>query len=221
VVDVRSPYEFETLRVKGAVNVPVSDVKFVDKVRALRGDTQKPLVFYCNGKTCAKSYDAARKATLSGKLTSCYAYDAGIFEWARTHGELTELLGKNPIAKTDLIEDNKFKAHLLDPKEFQARIGANAIVLDVRDPAQRDVALFPFKEKRISLDRKKEMAEVVEQAKRENKTLLVYDKVGHQVQWVQYHLEKSGLQNYYFMKGGEEAYFKATLGASSLDSLKR
>jgi len=221
VVDVRSELEYNTLRVKGSVNIPVNDPRFNEKVQALRQQTKKPLVFYCNGKTCAKSYQATRRAIQSAKLDQCYVYDPGIFEWARTNPGQAELLGKGPVKVESLIEKAKLEQHMLKPKDFAARIGNDTLVLDVRDLGQRDVALFPFKEKRVSLGQSKALEAVFEQVKREKKTLLVYDKAGHQVRWLQYHLEDAGVKDYYFMKGGEAAYFEQTLGVSTIDSLKK
>lgn len=221
VIDVRSELEYNTLRVKGSVNIAVDDRQFDEKVQALRQQSKKPLVFYCNGKTCAKSYQAARRAMQSAKLDQCFVYDPGIFEWARKNPEKTELLGKGPIKVESLIEKAKLEKHMLAPKDFAARVEQGAMVLDVRDLAQRDTVLFPFKEKRVSLSQTKALDAVLEQAKREKKTLLVYDKAGHQVQWLQYHLEEAGVKDYYFMKGGEEAYYQATLGVSNVDSLRK
>ena len=220
VVDVRSRYEYETLRVKDAVNIPVSEGGFAGKIRELHATRKQPLVFYCNGRTCKKSYDGARIAMHDDEINDVYVYDAGIFDWAKANPASTELLGRGPIKPKDLIDPSEFHAHLLEPKDFEKRIGPGSIVVDIRDRAQRDVSVFPFQEKHIALDQKAEMIAVINQAKREGKTLLVYDKVGHQVQWVQYHLENSGVRNYYFLKGGEEGYFKATLGLSTLDKLK-
>jgi rhodanese-related sulfurtransferase len=220
VVDVRSRYEYETLRVKGAVNIPVSEIGYADKVRELYAARKQPMVFYCNGRTCAKSYQGARIALREDEINDVYVYDAGIFDWAKANPASTELLGRGPIKPTDLIDVAKFKAHLLEPKEFANKVGPGSIVVDIRDLPQRDVSVFPFQERHIALDRKAEMAATIDQARREGKTLLIYDKVGHQVQWVQYHLESSGVRSYYFLKGGEEGYFKATLGLSTLDKLK-
>ena len=49
VVDARSSLEFETLRVKGAQNIPIASKQFPEMVKALRKKTSKPIVFYCNG----------------------------------------------------------------------------------------------------------------------------------------------------------------------------
>ncbi len=214
VVDVRSRYEYETLHIKSAINVPLSDKQFEQAVAKVQSQADRPMVFYCNGRTCKKSYEATRRA-LRGKTGKAYVYDAGIFEWAQAYPEQTVLLGKSPIKVADLIDEARFQAHLLAPKDFQAKIGGSAIVLDVRDTAQRDTPLFPFQEERARLDEKTRLDALIQRAKSEKKTLLVYDKVGHQVQWFQYYLESKGLKDYYFLNGGSEGYFQATLGVKA------
>lgn len=211
-VDVRTRYEYETLRIKEATNLPVTDKQFVDKVKALRTQhATKALVFYCNGKTCKKSYDAARMAIHAG-VENVFCFDAGIQEWAQTYPDRTTLLGRSPIKTSELITGEQFKGHILAATDFEGRIGTQALVLDIRDTIQRDIALFPYREERVPLDQKERLDAVIERAKAQNKTLLVYDKAGHQIQWFQYYLEHKGLKQYYFMKGGAEGYFEATLG---------
>jgi rhodanese-related sulfurtransferase len=216
VIDVRSKYEYDTLHVKDAINIPLKS-GFGDKVAALRQKQNKPFVFYCNGKTCHKSYDAALLAE-KARLDRVFAYDAGIFDWAKAQPEKTALLGKSPIKTEDLISGDAFHARLLDPKTFSSKVGDKSIVLDVRDKRQRDTALFPFKEQRAQLDEMKKIDEVVDDAKAKNKTLLVYDEAGKQVQWFQYYLESKGIKDYYFMKGGAEGHFNAMYGKVVLGS---
>ena len=210
VVDVRSKYEFDTLHIKDAVNVPLTTV-FGETMVKLRSQHNKPFVFYCNGKTCQKSYDAALLAARA-RLHNLYAYDAGISDWSKLQPEKTTLLGRTPVRPDELIDDKTFKARLLEPQDFVMRVGAKTIVLDVRDRAQRDNPLFPMKEQRAQLDETKKIDAVIDEARVQNKTLLVYDQTGKQVQWFQYYLENKGLKNYYFMKGGAQEYFEATLG---------
>ena len=78
VVDTRSSLEFETLRIKGALNIPVANRKFKGIIKGLRAETNKPIVFYCNGRSCYKSYKAAEIAMKAG-IKNVYAYDAGVF----------------------------------------------------------------------------------------------------------------------------------------------
>lgn len=211
VIDVRSQYEFDTLHIQGAVNVPLDKRSFRDDVIKLRKQQDKPFVFYCNGKTCHKAYDAVLLAD-KARLDRLMAYDAGIFDWSKKNPDKAVLLGKNPINPNDLISEDRFKARLLDPKDFATRVGDKSMVLDLRDRAQRDSALFPFKEQRAQIDESRKIDEVINEAKAQHKTLLVYDAVGKQVQWVQYYLENRGLTDYYFMKGGAQGYFDSTLG---------
>ncbi len=212
LVDVRSRYEYETLHIKGALHIPLDKQKLVPAVQELRKQGPKPIVFYCNGTTCKKSYEAAELAMGAG-VGNVYAYDAGLDAWTRQHPEQSVLLGRSPVTAADLIDMAKFKQRLISASDFEARVEqGNSIVLDIRDLRQRDSALFPFKEERATLDDQRRLAEVVAKAKRADKPLLVYDKVGKQTRWFQYFLEREGVKHYYFLDGGSEGYFEAKFG---------
>lgn len=211
LVDVRSSYEFDTLHIKGAVNIPLGSKNFVKNLASLRKGSTKPIVMYCNGGTCKKSYKATRKAT-KAEINNCIAYDAGIYNWAKRYPEHSVLLGKSPMRANDFIENKKFKRRLLTANQFESRMGDKALVLDIRDRIQRDTLVFPFEEERAELAQMNRIREVVAQAKKGNKTLLIYDKVGKQVRWFQYFLEQEGVKKYYFMKGGSESYYEQKLG---------
>lgn len=208
VVDARSRYEFETLHIKGSINLPLSDKDFDTKLRILRASTEKPIVFYCNGVTCHKSYQAVRRA-IDLKVDNTFAYDAGIFAWAKAHPEKSVLLGNSPIRQSDIIDKEHFEAHLLPPKEFGVQVESGGIVLDVRDHFQRDgIGFFPGIERRISLDQSDKIDKTLKMAKNDKRPLLIYDEAGGQVQWLQYRLVEAGLTNYYFMQGGAKAYYE-------------
>ena len=64
VVDVRSSYEYQTLRIKDAINIPLASKTFVSEMRKLSVADGRPIIVYCNGKTCMKSYKAARKCAI-------------------------------------------------------------------------------------------------------------------------------------------------------------
>jgi rhodanese-related sulfurtransferase len=206
VVDARTGYEFQTLHIKNALNIPLNS-KFGKRVMALREKTSKPIVFYCNGHTCYKSYKAVHKA-MYHKVDKVYAFDAGIFDWTNAHPEHAVLLGETPVKIDRLISKQSFKSRLIEPAEFRSQV-KQSIVLDVRTRSQRAAAgLFPFQEQWVSLEKTKLLDKYIAQAKRTGKTLLVYDTVGKQVRWFQYYLEKKGLKNYFFMKGGADGYYK-------------
>ena len=212
IVDARSSLEFNTLHIKGAVNISVSNANFGKKVRALRKTTKKPIVFYCNGRTCFKSYKAAQKAHRY-RVKNVFAYDAGIFEWAKSNPKYSVLLGKSPIDPNNIISKSKLKAHFLEPKAFAKRVRAasrkDILVLDVRDKLQRDgVGLFTGRERWVGLDDQKKLDKYLLKAISEKRTLYIYDEAGKQVRWLQYSLEKSGIKEYYFMKKGAKQFYK-------------
>lgn len=209
-VDVRSSYEFQTLRIRGAINVPLASPDFIQKMKQLRSKAgNKAIVVYCNGKTCLKSYKAARKCR-KNNISNVIAYDAGIMDWAKKYPSEAVLLGQSPINPKRLIPKDRFKKHLLSSSKFEEKVATtNAIVLDVRDRFQREgISIFVGKEYRAPLDNQKLINEYLDKAKKENRTLLVYDAAGKQVQWLMYHIEQKGLKSYFFMEGGAHAYYK-------------
>lgn len=211
IVDVRSAYEYDTLRIKDAINISVHDAGFVDAMRKLReANPGKEIITYCNGRTCNKSYEAVQKCR-NAKIANVTAYDAGILDWAQKYPLESVLLGKNPIDTRKLISAEAYNARLLEPKKFETMVGGNdVIVLDVRDKFQREASsLFPGIDKHAGLDDKETLDRYFNKAKKEHKTLLIYDAAGKQVEWLIYYLEDQAVKNYYFMKGGTVAYYKA------------
>lgn len=210
IVDARSNYEFETLRIKGAVNIPVANKTFEEEVRKLRDKTDKTLVFYCNGHRCMKSYIAAKRC-MQAEISDVVAFDAGIFDWTKKYPKQAVLLGTSPVDPNKLIASKRFKSRLLHPDKFSEYIidaQHNRIVIDVRDKFQRaGIGFYPGIERWAALDDREKLQRYIEKAKRENKTLFIYDEVGKQVRWLQYALEKAGVKNYYFMEKGARAYY--------------
>ncbi|MGD8407984.1 MAG: rhodanese-like domain-containing protein [Thiohalophilus sp.] len=212
IVDVRSSYEFDTLHIKKAVNISLSSKDFVQRMQQLRDkNPETPIVTYCNGKTCMKSYKAARKAQQRG-VTKVISFDAGIMDWAQNQPERSVLLGESPLDPRKLIAKSAFKQRLLDPREFADRANNSTdkrMIVDARDPLQRaGYALFMGKERRASLSDEKKMRELIAQAARDGDTMYVYDEAGKQVRWLMYRMEQAGVKDYYFMKGGANGFYK-------------
>lgn len=214
VVDARSSLEFETLRIKTAINIPVASENFEAEVAKLRETTNKPIVFYCNGHTCMKSYIATKKA-MAANVSDVHAFDAGIFDWTKAHPDEAILLGNSPVNLAHLIPKSTFKKRLISPSDFSDRATADRrkyMTIDVRDKFQRaGVGFYPGIERWASLDEQKKLNKYVKKALKQNRTLLIYDEVGKQVRWLQYALEKAGAKNYYFMKKGAKGYYKDLL----------
>ena len=210
VVDVRSEFEYRTLKISNALHIPVSSKSFPVKLKKLRDTTPKYIVFYCNGRSCYKSYNAAMKA-IKYNISNCLSYDAGVFEWALQYPEQAVLLDKSPVEKSRIISKEDFKSHQLSPKEFeQQSLTDDSMIYDVRDREQRrgGSGLFMFRDKSVQLDKTKKLKRIVSNAIDDDTTLYFYDEKGKQVRWLQYYLESEGLENYYFMKGGAAAYYE-------------
>ena len=212
IVDARSSLEFKTIHVKGAVNIPVASKKFPEMVKALRKKTNRPIVFYCNGRTCYKSYKAT-KAALKAGVKNVFAYDAGIFEWAKTYPKYAVLQGVSPMDPKKIIPKKAFKSRFLTPKVFTEKARAasrsESLIMDVRDMYQRaGVGFFIGLERWVSMDDEKKLAKYLKKAVDENRTLYIYDEAGKQVRWLQYTLERYNIKNYYFMKKGAKGFYK-------------
>jgi len=210
VVDVRSSVEFEILRIKGAINIPVASDTFASDLIGLTNIYNKPVVFYCNGRACVKSYIAVVKGRKAG-VKNLAAFDAGVFGWSQRYPEQSVLLGKSPVDPRNLISEEKLTSRFLKADTFSYNIADNskqAIVLDIRDKHQRaGVGFYPGKERWASLENQKKLKKYIAMAKRKNKTLYIYDAVGKQVRGLQYLLEQAGIENYYFMENGATGYY--------------
>jgi ABC-type phosphate/phosphonate transport system substrate-binding protein/rhodanese-related sulfurtransferase len=88
--DVRSAAEYRDKHVKGAISLPYSESssKAVDfdqtkdefSAGALATDKNAPVIFYCNGGECWKSYKASSVAVKAG-YTTVYWFRGGFPEW--------------------------------------------------------------------------------------------------------------------------------------------
>ena len=210
-VDARTPLEFETIHITSAVNLPLNlkDDAFTERLTALRTENPgKKIVFYCNGRSCMKSYKAAKRAIKTAGIKNVYSYDAGIFEWVTAHPEKAALMNKTPVDPKMLLSKSQLKKRMLPALEFIKTAGNDVIILDVRDRHKREgFNIFSGFEELVPMDNKKALSRYIKQARAENKKLFIYDEVGKQVRWVQYHLEEQGAGPYYFMEGGAMAFF--------------
>jgi len=210
IIDVRSDVEFEVVHIKGAVHVAWGQLNFgKDLGEAVNGNKSATIAFYCNGVTCAKSYHAAEDAQKLG-FTNVFVYDAGVLDWTMTYPDKSVLLGKSPVNKSKIISKKDFESRLLDKNEFSKRVkDADAVVIDIRDPAQRkqnpdfgkNVVLSPM-DKLV-----KALGEPLFKKNNAGKTIYLFDAVGKQVEWMQYYLMEAGYKDYYFLKGGVASIF--------------
>lgn len=200
IVDVRSDLEFDVIHINKALHIPVAHAAFAKELEKTRGkEGDKPLVFYCNGHTCAKAYEAAEQA-MQLSFKNVFAYDSGIHDWVKAYPEKTTLMGVSPAPKNKLISHEALAKKKIGISEFKRKAeNAKAVVIDIREPFQRkEIPQFP-KLRNIPSDR---LLKLLESGEFKNNELLIFDAVGKQVEWLQYYLEKFGYTNYNFLKDG-------------------
>src|SRR3989339_1429031 len=215
IVDVRSKFEYDVIHIKKAVHIPLpkesAEAEFALKIAGLKGK----VAFYCNGHTCAKSYEAVVIVQKKGNKDT-YVYDDGIFEWTKKYPKEAVLLGQSPVDPSKLISSESFKSKFLSKEKFAVdSVKEKAFLIDARDEVQRkktpdfakSAALFPMDELVKVLDKPHF------KGRAKGKTLYIFDAVGKQVQWLQYHLEKNGYKDYFFLEEGVWSFFGAE-GAS-------
>jgi rhodanese-related sulfurtransferase len=206
IVDVRSKMEFDVVHILKALHLPVMETTFGNSLEGIRGKTSpQKIVFYCNGHTCKKSYEAVVQAMELG-FQNVYAYDSGIFDWIAAHPDKAVLLGETPVAQENIIPDEAFKSKLLSVEEFTKRAYVpNALVIDIREPFQREVVPPLPQIRNIPLDR---LIGILKEGDFKDKELLIFDAVGKQVNWLQYYLEANGIKNYFFLEKGVSSFEK-------------
>lgn len=202
IVDVRSKFEFDVVHVSQAINIPVSAQNFTKQLLELRPrDSTKPIIFYCNGHSCPKSYEATRIAAADG-FKHIYAYDSGIFDWMRSSRDRTTLLSTTPAPVSKMVSEDYFQSRLIDFDAFKKKANdGDALVIDIRDEMQRKTSMtLPTLE--LPLDK---FITELNAGRFKDKQLLIFDAVGKQVRWLQYILEDRGYKDYFFLRRGMSA----------------
>jgi rhodanese-related sulfurtransferase len=209
IIDVRSKIEYDVIHVDKCLHIPMSYATFVSDVEKLiKENPKKIIVFYCNGITCLKSYESALKLMDAGHK-NCFAYDAGIPEWAKLYPADTLVFGKvlrDPGKQ--LISDAEFNKRLINFETFKEKAAKpNSIVIDIREGIQNSGKLPGLESARvIPLDVM--IPNFVTKKAEQDKTLLIFDQVGKQVKWLMYYLRENGYGNYFFLDKGATEVLK-------------
>jgi len=204
VVDVRSAFEFDVVHIGKAVNIPMNNRSlFLSNLEGVRDKAStEPIILYCNGIKCKKSYEAADYA-MSGGFKNIYVFDAGVITWLKTYPDRTYLLGKMPANPSKIISDEKFESAMVNFSEFKkASQNPDAIIFDVRDATQKTKLIDLANVKSIELDH---VLVLLKKNLYKDKQIYFIDTVGKQVEWLQYYLIENGYKNYHFLKGGTDA----------------
>lgn len=206
IVDTRNEGEYDVVHILGA-KLHVLGKMTEESLAAVRGKSDsRPLVFYCNGITCVKSYKATEKAMGWG-FGSVFCYDAGIFAWAQANPDKTEYFGKvlggDKLAAVLAAAAGEYKKVQISSAELLAKHHSGGYTLiDIRDPNERSEAPFKLQgTKSMSLDT------VIELINKKSESLprqrlLIVDNVGKQGQWLHFYFKEKGFKDYFFLRGG-------------------
>lgn len=80
IIDIRTPEEFASGHIEGAINMNLFDKTFMDQISKL--DKSKPIFMYCRSGSRSKS--ASRKVANLG-FEKVYDLQGGIIYWARNN----------------------------------------------------------------------------------------------------------------------------------------
>ena len=226
VIDVRDNTSFEALHVKTATNIFVKSKTFDQEMLGFAAQSTRPLVIYCNGISCSKSYVASTKTIqLFAKQKikrKVFTFDSGINAIAYAHNDMVLKNGKDISDKNPLIAIEKIEQHTLKPSEFESYLTINKpqdyAVLDIRHKSEKLVRkLFMFqKQKNIVLGQRDKLIAFLNKIKKDNKTLLVYDASGRQINGLYELLKITGIRKWYYMEGGEFGYANYAINAAGL-----
>ncbi|MCJ2164830.1 MULTISPECIES: rhodanese-like domain-containing protein [unclassified Pseudodesulfovibrio] len=200
VVDIRSRFEYEVARINKAILLPLTGKDFAQRLEEIRPkQSEQSLIFYCNGHSCAKSYQAAQ-LSLSMGFENVFVYDGGIFDWIMAAPDKATLMGSTPARADRVISKEALNRRMMTYEQFENEARKpNTIVIDIRDPFQRDLTPRIDGIRNIPLD---PLLELVTSRIWTEKRLLFFDAVGKQVRWLQYFLESFDYFDYAFLDGG-------------------
>lgn len=216
VIDARPVIGYQTLHIKGADNFSAGDKDFTEKLLELINKNNKPLVFYCGGLACLKSYKASDKAIRLLKKRKVkryvYTYDSGISTFAYASPDLVLKNGKEVSEENPLLDMEKLKKHAKNVEEFISMVGNDSekknIILDIREYNQHILRkIFTFKkEKKLTLLEPEKMIVFLNKVKESGKILMMYGSVEKQVESFYYLIKGIGIKKWYYLEGGEKAY---------------
>lgn len=189
IVDVRNPTEFETVRIPGSINIPL----YFIKSKAFL--TLKPLVLVNTGYPYSQMEKECK--SLRNKGFNAAILTGGILSWHRKGGQL----------KGDLFALNGYNK--ISPRIFfQEKDDANQMVLDVsKEHTQISKQLIPTAT-HIPFFNNLNLGDLRAAAvnKADIEYFLIFNENGDHYEKIEKTLQKKGLENTFYLKGGLNAY---------------
>jgi rhodanese-related sulfurtransferase len=92
LINVLPAKSFSETEIPGAVNVPLEEPDFLDRVETLAGGKSNPVITYCANESCPASTEAAQKLEAAG-FTNVFDYKAGAEGWKNEREQSEERSG--------------------------------------------------------------------------------------------------------------------------------
>ena len=226
VIDVRDNISYKALHVEVATNIVLTSDDFEQQMLDFAAKTNKPLAIYCNGISCSKSYIASSKTIEAFKKNKInkkvYTYDSGINAIAYAHNDLVLKDGKPISDDNPLISKEQIAKHALTPEKFEDYLAEHHdddfMILDIREKNEKIInKLFMFRgEKNISLTKRDKLIAYLNKIKSEDKTLLVYDASGRQIDGIYELLRIIEIDKWHYLQGGEYGYSQYAIKSAAL-----
>lgn len=200
IIDVRSQFEFDVVRINKALHVDLSQGDFSGALALLCSPTADiPLIFYCNDPSCSRAFRAALLAQAAG-YSHVYTYDSGVFALLKQLPQYVTLMETTPAQVARVISTELYEKSQLDFVDFKKQsTGRSALVIDIRDifrrerlPAIKNIRNIPMEA----------LLQAITNRIWTEKKLLIFDHHGDQTQSLQYFLQANGYKDYAFLRGG-------------------
>ncbi len=204
IVDARNSVEYDVIHIAGAENILVGKMTESDLLKLREKNGETPIVFYCNGVTCSKSYKATQKAIAWG-FENVFVFDAGVFTFFTLYPEHGKFFGESlepAQAQSALISKDELSSISILPAAFIDKVNTGGYtVFDIRDNKERSE--FPVNlpgVKKVSMDQFVKFLD--KPGAIPSSQFVVLDNVGKQVKWLHYYLKRAERSDYFFLEGG-------------------
>ncbi|MBW3582930.1 MAG: rhodanese-like domain-containing protein [Euryarchaeota archaeon] len=101
LIDVLGEESYEKRHLPEAINIPVNDERFEEKVKEAVPSKETPVIVYCADPPCEASPKAAKKLEEMG-YKNVHDFDAGLLGWRRAGYEYAEGTGPERLSMREL-----------------------------------------------------------------------------------------------------------------------
>ena len=206
LVDIRKPEEFKKVRIPGSINIPLHAVKIKTYLKL------QPIVLVNNGyqytlleKECKKLNKKGFKAKILKGGLNCWRQKKAPFA-----GDVFAQKELNKVSPRAFYQEKNFGNQVvIDVSKKQNKESKKLIPSAIHRPFSNNSTELNFLLSGVSTESKKRLnLSALCVSAVNNKTILVFNEHGNGYEKVEKTIEKSGLNNVFYLKGGLKGYKK-------------